>query len=193
MQVEGQAVVIGPDSSASQRMGRIVHRGDTCGAFTRQGKRAVMRAALAGLLGAGVLLSGCVSPFSGDAQAAALNQSEYVGDVQVAVNSLGLVFAQADESVKLVQAGWLAPEGAASQFGLLHDQVKDIKTTMSKAEPPEDMAMFHRQLGRSVSLTQQAMDAMQTGFASNDPTYFELAGSKLAEARKTLDRAVNEL
>lgn len=124
---------------------------------------------------------------------AAEGQRTYVRDVTAAVSGLTIVFEQADESVKAFQNGWLAPEGAASQFGLLHEQVRHIKTDVSKTEPPEDMVVFHRQLGRSVTLTQQAMDAMQEGFASGDATYFTLAGEKLTEARVVLDKAYQEL
>jgi hypothetical protein len=151
---------------------------------------AAVAVAIGLVAGGGALASGLVQPFG---NAEAQKSGVYVRDVQVAVNSLTLVFAQADESVKAFQNGWLAPEGAASQFGFLHKRVQVIKSEINEAEPPADMQQFHKQLGRSVTLTQQAMDAMQYGFTSGDPSYFELAGQKLGEARTTLDRAVDEL
>jgi hypothetical protein len=151
-----------------------------------------LRAALAAAFAASLLLAGCVDlPFQNHPEAAA--RGDYIRDVGVAVETLSLVFAQADESVRAFQAGWLAPEGAASEFQFLHGQVKGVKADITAASPPADMEVFHRQLGRSVSLTQQAMDAMQAGFSSGDATYFELAHEKLAEARTVLDSAIDGL
>lgn len=153
---------------------------------TRMRARAVLLAAL--LLGGG--LTGVVGyAYMQNAAAKGTFTRQYVGEVEVAVTTLTLVFAQADETMKAFQNGWLAPEGAASQFGFLHGQVRDIKAGITKAQPPADMANFHRQLGRSVSLTQQAMDAMQSGFESGDASFFQLAQQKIQEARATLSRA----
>jgi outer membrane murein-binding lipoprotein Lpp len=152
--------------------------------------RALLPLALAGAL----VLGGCISPFGNPkAQALEAQGEAYNHEVSSAVQTLGLVFGQADESVKAFQQGWLAPEGAASEFGFLRDQVKAVKANISTADPPPVMEDFHRQLGRSVSLTQQAMDAMQEGFTSGDGSYFELAHEKLNEARKVLDTAVRNL
>jgi outer membrane murein-binding lipoprotein Lpp len=141
-----------------------------------------------------VALSGCVSPFGNTkAEALQVQGEQYQHEVSTAVQTLGLVFGQADESVKAFQQGWLAPEGAASEFGFLRDQVKAVKANITSADPPPAMEDFHRQLGRSVSLTQQAMDAMQEGFTSGDGSYFQLAHEKLAEARQVLDNAVKNL
>jgi hypothetical protein len=151
-----------------------------------------MRAALAVALVGALAVSGCVQlPFG--AKPEALDAGNYNRDVQVAVQTLSLVFRQADQSVRAFQQGWLAPEGAADQFSLLSDEVKDVKADISAARPPPNMEDFHRQLGRSVSLTQQAMDAMQTGFSSGDSAYFELAHDKLVQARSLLDKAVDGL
>jgi hypothetical protein len=153
-----------------------------------------MRVLVVAVLAASVVCSGCVVPGLGGDQAAVQKQQDaYVRDVTVAIHSLTLVFAQADESVKAVQNGWLAPEGAAAQFEFLHNETKDIKTDINQADPPADLEGFHTELGRSVSLTQQAMDAMQQGFQSGDSTYFDLAHQKLSEARQVLNKAANEL
>lgn len=168
------------------------HRGDGRPVIRAQDTRRAMRGVLLTVLVASVALAGCIEmPFGGESTEAL--RAPYVSDVEVAVTSLTLVFAQADESVRAFQNGWLAAEGAAHQFGFLRDRVRDIRADVSEAKPPGDMHQFHKQLGRSVTLTQQAMDAMQVGFESGDNTYFELAGEKLQEARKVLDRAVNEL
>ncbi|MCA1813920.1 MAG: hypothetical protein LC624_08210 [Halobacteriales archaeon] len=184
-----------PTDTRSMRGGSAVATfGSDAGDKRAQVRRNALRAMLAIALAGAVVLSGCVSPFGNSrAEALAEQGQQYSHDVSSAVQTLGLVFGQADESVKAFQAGWLAPEGAASEFGFLRDQVQGVKTNITSADPPPALEDFHRQLGRSVSLTQQAMDAMQAGFTSGDGTYFDLAHEKLNEARKVLDSAVRAL
>ena len=181
-----------PGSASPAAPERRRHRSDDRAAIPHGGNRNAMRPVLLAAIVASAGLAGCVS-LPGMSGPEPLDDGAYVRDVQVAVRTLGMVFEQADESVKAFQNGWLAPEGAASQFTLLHAQVNDVKAGMSQTEPPADMAMFHRQLGRSLSLTSQAMDSMGEGFRSGDPSYFQLASEQLNEARKVLDRAVDEL
>lgn len=163
----------------------------------RSGRGALSRKlALAGLgiaLVAAGALAGATGTQLGGSSPQALSHAKYDKDVSSAVQGLSLVFGQADESIKSFQAGWLAPEGAASEFSFLRDQVKDIKVDIAKAQPPANMEDFHAQLGRSVTLTQQAMDAMQAGFSSGDASYFDLAHQKLNAARQVLTSAVDSL
>lgn len=183
---------ISPAPGQVERTSASRHSGDDRPAFRSPGALLPMRAGLLAILAASISLAGCIDLSFGAREAEALSR-DYTRDVQIAISTLSIVFAQADESVKLVQNGWLAPEGAASQFGLLHEQVKDVRADITDAAPPPDMQGFHRQLGRSVTLTQQAMDAMQVGFSSGDASYFDLAKEKLQEARATLDRAIKTL
>lgn len=199
MTVKAGTTVRMPVPPQAARAVPVRHPGDNRGAsppaVPRKAPRPHLRAVLLGAVILGAAASGVVGAtmFQSDADKGLAGTRTYTREVSAAVSSLTIVFEQADESVKAFQNGWLAPEGAASQFGLLHDQVRHIKADISKTPPPEDMVGFHRQLGRSVTLTQQAMDAMQEGFSSGDSTYFLLAGEKLTEARTVLDKAYQEL
>jgi hypothetical protein len=163
----------------------------TAGANTPRTRAA--RMALLGLVVLSVGFAGCIDFSGGHAQAEALSRSSYVSTVQGAIGNLDMVFAQADQTMKAFQSGWIAPEGAAAEFSFLHKEVVDVKTDINKAQPPAEFDQFHRQLGRSVTLTQQAMDAMQTGFSSGDSSFFTLAQQKLTDARNALGQASSQI
>jgi hypothetical protein len=187
-------VRLGGGRSADVRTHGLRHLGDGRGDMARRNHALPMRAAVLGMLTISLAFAGCIDLPFGNADALATQErGVYVRDVQVSIQTLSMIFSQADESVRAFQQGWLAPEGAASEFQFLHNQVKDVRADITRAAPPAGMELFHTQLGRSVSLTQQAMDAMHSGFDLGDQQYFDLAHDKLAQARDVLDRAVDAL